>query len=154
MRRSLASKRDEAAFRTKQQELETLKKQEDRGELELYYFDEAGFSLLPTVPYVWQAKGETTLLNSSRSKSLNVLGLLRRNGDFASYVVEGGVDSNTVVAMLDDFIGGLDVTQKTVIVLDNAPTTAARPLRPSVRSGRSEESRFVTSPATRPNSTS
>ena len=122
MRRSLASKRDEAAFRTKQQELETLKKQEDRGELELYYFDEAGFSLLPTVPYVWQAKGETTLLNSSRSKSLNVLGLLRRNGDFASYVVEGGVDSNTVVAMLDDFIGGLDVTQKTVIVLDNAPT--------------------------------
>lgn len=121
MRRSLACKRDEAAFRAKQQDIEALKEQEDRGELELYYFDEAGFSLLSTVPYAWQTKDETTLVNSTRSKSLNVLGLLRRNGDFASYVVEGSVDSNTVVAMLDDFIGSLDATKKTVIVLDNAP---------------------------------
>ena len=79
---------------------------------------------MSSVPYAWQAKGETTLLNSTRSKHkhLNVLGLLRRNGDFASYVVEGSVDSNTVVAMLDDFIGSLNPTRKTVIVLDNAPT--------------------------------
>ena len=102
--------------------METLKEQEDEGELDLYFFDEAGFSLLSTVPYAWQAKGETTLLNSSRSKHLNVLGLLRRNGDFASYVVEGSVDSRAVVAMLDDFIGSLNPTRKTVIVLDNAPT--------------------------------
>ncbi len=122
MRRSLASKRDEAAFRAKQQQLEELKRQEDEGEIELYFYDEAGFSLLPTVPYAWQAKGETTLLSSGRSKSLNVLGLLRRNGDFASYVVEGSVDSDTVVAMLDDFVTGLRSSNKAVIVLDNAPT--------------------------------
>jgi transposase len=122
VRRSLASKRDEAAFRAKQQQLEELKRQEDEGEIELYFYDEAGFSLLPTVPYAWQAKGETTLLSSGRSKSLNVLGLLRRNGDFASYVVEGSVDSDTVVAMLDDFVTGLRSSNKAVIVLDNAPT--------------------------------
>jgi transposase len=51
-----------------------------------------------------------------------VLGLLRRSGDFSSYVVEGSVDSDTVVAMLDDFVAGLDATRKSVIVLDNAPT--------------------------------
>jgi transposase len=99
-----------------------IKRQEDEGEIELYFYDEAGFSLLPTVPYAWQAKGETTLLSSGRSKSLNVLGLLRRNGDFASYVVEGSVDSDTVVAMLDDFVTGLRSSNKAVIVLDNAPT--------------------------------
>lgn len=122
MRRSLASRRDEAAFRAKQLLLEELKRQEDEGRLDLYFYDEAGFSLLPTVPYAWQAKGETILLNSSRSKSLNVLGLLRRSGKFASYVVEGSVDSDTVVAMLDDFVAGLASSKKTVIVLDNAPT--------------------------------
>lgn len=122
MRRSLASKRDEAAFKAKQQLLEELKRYEDEGNLDLYFYDEAGFSLLPTVPYAWQAKGGTTLLSSGRSKSLNVLGLLRRSGDFSSYVVEGSVDSNTVVAMLDDFVAGLDVTRKAIIVLDNAPT--------------------------------
>lgn len=122
MRRSLSSKRDEAAFKAKQQLLEGLKRREDEGELDLYFYDEAGFSLLPSVPYAWQAKGETALLSSGRSKSLNVLGLLKRSGDFSSYVVEGSVDSNTVVAMLADFVAGLETTRKAVIVLDNAPT--------------------------------
>ena len=43
LRRSLKSKRDEAAFRKAQTELDQLKAREDRGEIELYYFDAAGF---------------------------------------------------------------------------------------------------------------
>jgi hypothetical protein len=122
MRRSLASKRDEAAFRSKQQELEGLKRQEDEGELDLYYYDEAGFCLLPNIPYAWQQKGKTIELKSSRSKSLNVLGFVRRKGSFASYVVEGSVDSATVTAVFDDFVANLDANRKSVIVIDNAPT--------------------------------
>lgn len=122
VRHSLASKRDEAAFREKQQELETLKKQEDKREITLYYFDEAGFSLRPTILYAWQLKGVRTLLEATKSRSFNVLGLLRRSGKFASYVVEGSVNSDTVIAALDDFVAGLNPLRKTVVVLDNAPT--------------------------------
>jgi len=31
-----------------------MQKQEDKGESALYYFDEAGFALDPSIPYAWQ----------------------------------------------------------------------------------------------------
>ena len=49
-RRSLKSQRDQAAFRQAQAELKALQKQDDAGEIDLVYFDEAGFSLVPVVP--------------------------------------------------------------------------------------------------------
>lgn len=88
----------------------------------MVYFDEAGFSLQPTIPYAWQAQGQRIELDSSRSKRLNVLGLLRRSGEFTSYLVQGSVRSDLVIAALDDFVAALDPLRKTVIVLDNAPT--------------------------------
>lgn len=49
IRASLRSKRDEAAFRQAQAELDTLQRQEAAGEIDLYYFDEAGFALRPAL---------------------------------------------------------------------------------------------------------
>jgi transposase len=126
VRRSLAAKRDDAAFRDKQRELEKLKRQEDEGELDLYYFDQAGFSLLATVPYAWQEKGKTIALNSSRSQSLTVLGFLRREGSFRSYLMQGSIDSDVVIAIMDDFIASLDPKRKAIIVLDNAPVHSSQ----------------------------
>jgi hypothetical protein len=37
-------------------------------ELDLYYFDESGFSLTPCIPYAWQPVGEVIEVPSSRSK--------------------------------------------------------------------------------------
>jgi len=31
-----------------------LQKQEDHGKIDLYYFDESGFALDPTIPSAWQ----------------------------------------------------------------------------------------------------
>ena len=58
-------------------EIEALKGQEDKGEIDLYFFDGSGFSLVPNVPYCWQKKGETVELDSSKSKPINVVGFLR-----------------------------------------------------------------------------
>jgi hypothetical protein len=35
---------------------------EDKGEIDLFFFDEAGFSLQPVVPYAWQRIGQTQII--------------------------------------------------------------------------------------------
>ena len=118
MRKSLKSKRDEKAFRSAQKEIDVLIAQDKAGELDLFYFDEAGFSLTPTVPYGWQPLGERIEIPSGRSKQLNVLGFLGREENFYPYTVEGSVDSSCVIACLDDFCKSR--TQRTVVIIDNA----------------------------------
>ena len=76
---------------------------------------------MPNVPYCWQKKGETIELPSSKSKTLQVLGFLRRDHTFRFYYAEGSVDSLTVVGVFEDFISTLDANKKSVIVIDNAP---------------------------------
>ena len=51
VRKSLKSLRDPDAFATAKCELEALQQQEDQGQIALYYFDESGFALDPTIPY-------------------------------------------------------------------------------------------------------
>jgi transposase len=118
-RRSLRSQRDEAAFRAAQAELKALQKQEDRGEIDLVYFDEVGFSLLPVVPYAWQAPGQRIALQTgSHHRRLNVVGFLRRNQALTPFVAEGSVCKETVLACIDAFAE--TITKETVLVLDNA----------------------------------
>src|SRR5215471_7905837 len=54
VRKSLKSLRDPDAFAQAKRELEVLQQQEDHGQIALYYFDESGFALDPTIPYAWQ----------------------------------------------------------------------------------------------------
>ena len=94
--------------------------QADKGEIDFYYFDESGFSLEPCIPYAWQAIGETLEVPSSRSKRLNVLGFIDRKCRFESYVFEGSINSEVVIACFDKFAKKLD--KKTIVLIDNAPT--------------------------------
>src|SRR5438552_17337004 len=58
VRKSLKSLRDPEAFERCKRALEALQKQETNGKIDLYYCDEAGFALDPTIPYAWQEAGE------------------------------------------------------------------------------------------------
>lgn len=92
----------------------------DTGELDLFYFDEAGFSLTPNIPYGWQLIGERVELPSSKSQQINVLGFMSHDGTrLDPYVVEGTVDSAVVIACIDNFCRKL--TRPTTLVIDNAP---------------------------------
>src|SRR6266568_7209094 len=53
VRKSVKSLRDPEEFTQCQRELEALQKQEDQGKIDLYYFDESGFTLDPYIPYAW-----------------------------------------------------------------------------------------------------
>jgi transposase len=92
---------------------------EEQGYLSIYYGDESGFSLDPSIAYGWQPKDEYTKIVPKKSKRLNVFGLLSKDNDIEAYSSEGTINSDLVIAFIDDF--AKKITQKTVIVLDNAP---------------------------------
>ncbi len=116
----MKKKRDQAAFDLSKKQVDGLILKEKTGEIDLYYFDESGFSLTPCVPYAWQAKGETIELPSSRSKQINVVGFLSRSCQFQSFVFEQSITAEVVVACINEFVKTL--TRPTTLLIDNAPT--------------------------------
>jgi hypothetical protein len=119
MRRSLKSRRDEEQFRAAEEELKEIIDNAQAGEVDLYYFDEAAFSLQPTVPYAWQPKGERLEIPSQKSGQISVLGVLSYDGELTPYVTQGIVDSDIVVACMDDFSTKIG-DKPSLVVIDNA----------------------------------
>jgi transposase len=118
LRRGLGGQPDPEEYLLKKQELKVLQQQAQQGEIDLRYGDESGFCLTPYVPYAWQERGTTITIRSQRSRRLNVLGFLNQNNELTSYMFECNINSEVVIACLDDFSNCL--TQKTIVVLDKA----------------------------------
>jgi transposase len=120
-RRSTRTKRNAQDFRAAKAHLAKLRTACSRKEpdFDLVYFDVAGFSLTPRVPYAWQLRGQTLELPSAHSPSLNVLGFLKLNGAFESFVFQGAINSTVFVHCFDDYCQRLE--RPALIVLDNAP---------------------------------
>ncbi len=118
VRKSLKSLRDPAAFARCQRELEALQQQEDKGKLALYYFDEAGFALDPSIPYAWQESGTIIELPAMKYGRMNVLGFMNRNNDLHTYMFEESIHTGVVIACFDAFCK--TIKQKTVVMIDNA----------------------------------
>ena len=95
-----------------------MQHQEDQGKIALYYFDEAGFALDPTIPYAWQEPKNVIELPAMRYGRINVLGFLNRNNDLHAYMFEQSIHTGVVIACFDAFCH--TITQKTVVVVDNA----------------------------------
>lgn len=117
-RRAVARKPDPQQYAQKQAQLEELKRLDEAGEIELYYLDETGFCLIPSVPYGWQPIGQTIEIASQRSDRLNVLGLLNRHHQLESYVSSQSITSEVIIACIDAFFPSVD--KPTVIVMDQA----------------------------------
>jgi len=72
VRKSLKRLRDPEAFAKCKRALEALQKQEDQGKIALYYFDESGFALDPSIPYAWQEPASVIELPAMRYGRINV----------------------------------------------------------------------------------
>lgn len=145
MRRSLKRQRDPAAFATSQRELAQVQAAETRGEVALYYGDEVRFSRYAPVPYAWQVRGQPPVgLPAERGTGggYSLLGLWRPGAahqPLQAWLSETAFTAELFVEALDAF--SQDLTQPTVLVLDNAsihraalvqqrqPAWAARGLR-------------------------
>ncbi|MEO1416230.1 MAG: winged helix-turn-helix domain-containing protein [Bacteroidota bacterium] len=76
MRKSCKPRRDEVLFAFFKEELRLLKQMEDNNEIELFFFDEAGFSLQPVVPYAWQRIGQNQIIPATQGKNFTVMGMI------------------------------------------------------------------------------
>jgi transposase len=118
VRKSLKSLRDPEEFAQCQRELEALQKQEDKGKIDLYYFDESGFTLDPCIPYAWQEAGSVIEIPATKGGRINVLGLMNRKNALYSYLFDQSINTAVVVACLNDFCK--NIKKKTVVVMDNS----------------------------------
>jgi transposase len=118
LRRRVGGQPDPEEYKQKKQILDSLKQQAIRGEIDLRYVDESGFCLIPYIPYAWQDKGKYETVRSQKSKRLNVLGFLNQNNELDSYIFECSINSEVVVACVDNFCSR--IKRKTVLVMDQA----------------------------------
>lgn len=118
IRRICAGKPPENEYQEKKWHLEELKKLDEQRKIDLYYLDESGFSLTSNVPYAWQNIGSDLEVETSRSKRLNVLGIMNRRGHLESYVSTQSINSDVVVNCIETFFP--KVERKTFIVMDQA----------------------------------
>ena len=72
------------------------------------------------MPYAWQPLGSVIAIpTSTHHRRLNVLGFLNRQNDLYPYVIEGKVDTPTIVECFDQF--SQHINKRTYVLLDNAP---------------------------------
>lgn len=117
-KRGLSKTADQWELEFKIPKLFELQEQDKKGEIDLRYLDESGFSLVPCIPYAWPEKGATITLKSCQSKRLNVLGLMNHSNELYYEIHRGTIDSEMVINFLDKFSQNLSKT--TVVVTDQA----------------------------------
>jgi transposase len=118
MKRGMSKSPDEWESEVKLPKLEELKERDQKGEIDVRYLDESGFSLMPYIPYGWQEKNETIVLKSSHTKRINVVGLMNRRNELYYEICSDKIDSEFVINFLDKFSETLSKT--TVVVMDQA----------------------------------
>lgn len=107
--------------------MKKLRRGHAQGVIELFYFDQSGFSLTPVVPYAWQRQGQTRVIPSAPSPRLNVLGMISPTNQSYFQTVTGKVTSATAIAVLDAFAAQTAQAKKLrLVVLDNAPIHTSR----------------------------
>ena len=105
-------------YERKVEKLEQLKRQEEKGEIEIRYLDESGFCLIPYIPDAWQETNQKIEIKSQQSKRLNVWGILSKSNELEAYTFSCSINSDVVIACIDKFCE--KVNKKTVLVMDNS----------------------------------
>jgi len=118
IRRKVKSQPDPGVYQERKKALDILIEEDKQGIIDLRYFDESGFCLVPYIPYAWQEPGETISIESGHSKRLNVLGFMNKRNDLDAYTIEGSVDSAVVIHFFHHFCK--TIQGPTVVVVDNA----------------------------------
>ena len=137
MRLSLKEKRDEILYELFKEELTTLKQLEDKGEIDLYFFDEMGITLTAKVGYAWQPIGKTVCLPATRSKSLTTLGFVNRAMDLQSFIFKGAANSEVVIACMNEFAS--QIKKKTIVIMDNASAHKSKAFMQNLKRWKQQE---------------
>ncbi len=119
VKKGLKLEPDEKEVEQAKQDIDLLKQQEDAGEIDLFSFDETGFSLESAIPYAWQPIGGTIEIPNAKSSRLNVAGFISRKNQLYPFSFKCTINSAVVVACFDYF--SEQIIKKSVVLIDNAP---------------------------------
>jgi len=114
-------------YQLKRELLGEMERLSERGEIDLYYGDEAGVALEPNVPYGWQFADEDVSMPSERGSGINCFGLFTRSDKSWTAVSEKAIDAAFVVEQLERFSFSLE--RLTIVVLDNARIHTGKKMR-------------------------
>lgn len=92
---------------------------EDQQAIDLYFTDEVGFSLTPSIPYGWIPIGEQWSIQSAKDRVCNLFGLVTRKGDLKVYATPKNINSQFIIECIDEIADQIQTL--TVLVMDNAP---------------------------------
>ena len=137
LRKWLKPKQDTAEYERLCNELQKLKSLEGSGYLDIFYGDQSSFSMNPNVPYGWQEIGNYVKTVPSSGTAVNIFALLSKNGTLKGYERKGTMTSLTMTGFIDDFLKTR--TQRTAIVLDNAPIHKSKEFSQAVKRWEEEE---------------
>ncbi len=87
--------------------------------LDVYFYDESGFSLTSCLPYAWQEKGKQISLLPGKGKRINVAGFYAKTGKFMYQTQLKSFNQQDIILFFDRFCASID--KRTIVVLDNAP---------------------------------
>ena len=118
MKRGLSKEAEEWELEVKLPRLREFLEQEQKGEIDLRYLDQSGFSLTPYIPYGWQEEKETLILKSRPGQRINVMGLMSRTQELDYQIIKGSINSQKVINFLDKYHEKIE--KKTIIILDQA----------------------------------
>lgn len=120
-------KRDEAAFRAAQAELQELRAQAAAGKQVLGYLDEAGFCCVHPNRSAWTKLATQHLIGAVRGQRLNVLGAMMSTGHLESVQFTGSMTTARLIDFLADIASKYAVP--VTLVLDNASVHRSKQLR-------------------------
>lgn len=93
-------------------------------QIDLVFADEAGFQMVPSLPYSWQPTGKWVRILPQKGKMIRLFGLLYADNRLHIYPNQGSMNAEFIIESLDDFVQ--KITKPTVIILDNAPIHRAQ----------------------------
>lgn len=108
------------------------------------YGDESGFCLNPCLPYLWQKKGQPPvgLPAQAHGQRLNVLGLLRSTDcTLWHFPTVEKLTAQHVIESIESLLP--DLTQPTVLVLDNATVHRAKAVQAKCKEWRKRGLRLL-----------
>lgn len=120
IRKRLKGKPSEEDYNRKLDQITDLIRLEKSHFLKIYYADEAGINQTPSVPYGWQMKNEPLSFPSSAGQRWNIFGIISCDNDLYFNKTKSSIDSNFVIAAIDEFVQNPKRSPRAVLVIDNA----------------------------------
>ena len=136
-RKSLKKEQSQEEYEKKLAQLKQLVELHKSGYVALFFADESGFNMEGHVPYGWQPKGQYIEITPAKTRGTQIFGLMSLDNRLESYAIEGSMNSEVVIAFLDDFHQTIE--QPTVVVIDNAPIHRSKKFEAKIEQWKQED---------------